>query len=257
MTESLPVEGSKDLSTSSPSPLYHRVLVTIREQIEDGTLNPGEQLPSEAQMCEEFGVSRGTLRRAIDELVQAKLIYKAHGVGTFVTESSIDLSLNALRGLVEELKAQGHDPEVRCLHRAIQLATPVIAEALQIREGEPVVYLKRLISSDGDALALTETYYPYKLCSALMEADPEVKIYEFLEQELGLKIDYAEQQITPAVASEEEAHTLSIPKDSLLFDMQWITYLDRGVPVFTGRSRLRADKYTMKVLLYRRNHKYG
>jgi GntR family transcriptional regulator len=238
-----------------PGALFRQVAETIRNAIRVGTYPPGSALPPEPALCQRLGVSRATLRRAVDDLVEEGLVYRRQGAGTYVAGVHVKVDLMELRGFVDELRSQGHEPVVKCLVRRIEPSTKELAARLHIDTGDPVIYIKRLLNSRGEALAISNGFYDYRTCWALMDVDPDSPMYEAMEDELGLDIAYAEQSIEPRLAGREESQLLGIGRRALLLHVERTTYLATGDPVHFGRISLRADSYKATMILRRRRRR--
>lgn len=244
-----PAEGSRGDS------LFRQVADALRRAVVDGTYVPGSALPPEPALCQRLGVSRATLRRAVDDLVEEGLVYRRQGAGTFVAGVHVKVDLMELRGFMDELRSQGHEPVVRCLDRHVEPATPEVADRLRLKAGDPVIFIKRLLLSRGEPLAISNGYYSYRTCWALMDVDPEGPMYEIMEDQLGLEIAYAEQTIEPRLAGREEAELLGIGRRALLLHVERTTFLETGEPVHFGRISLRADSYKATMILRRRRRR--
>lgn len=244
-----------DSNPEAAVPLFLQVYAALRREILDGTFVAGTALPSEPQLCRRFHVSRITLRRAVDELVNEDLVVRRQGSGTFVAGVRLKIDMLELRGFEEELRAQGHEPTVETLERRIIPAPSGLARPLGLAVGDPVVHFRRRFSSPSEHLALSHGYYPYRTCSALMDADLEVSTYQFIEDVLGLDIAYAEQTLEPRLARAEEADLLGVPRRSLLLLITRVTFLESGEPVHFGRILQRADRYKATTILRRRRRR--
>src|SRR6478672_6897720 len=152
----------------SRSPLYERVESVLAGDIADGSLPPETQLPSEDGLVERFKVSRTTVRKAIQNLVERGLVEVRRGKGTFVTQPKITQELTELTGFVEDLQALGRTPTARLLDKRIVAADEAIAHHLALAPGTLVVRIQRVRLSDGMPLSFDETYLPKELGEKVM-----------------------------------------------------------------------------------------
>jgi DNA-binding GntR family transcriptional regulator len=136
-------------------PLYHRVYRQIAEEIESGGLSPGDRLPSERWLCDELGVSRATVRRALEELVADGLV-ETRGRGSFVAGEALAEPPNVLMSLSELGRSRGLKASARVLARQVRPATIDEAEAFQIAPGAELVELHRLRMLDGMPISLDQ-----------------------------------------------------------------------------------------------------
>src|SRR6266496_5274589 len=124
---------------AGPIPLYHQLSQLLRTAIEQGTYHPGDRLPSEPELIREYGVSRITVRQALDELEAEGRVVRRHGKGTYVAEPRIEQELVRLTDFVEDMQQAGQHPSSRVLAFEHEPARPVIAKALNILRGTEVV----------------------------------------------------------------------------------------------------------------------
>src|SRR5882724_7153172 len=142
----------------SRSPLYERVESVLAGDIADGSSPPETQLPSEDGLIERFKVSRTTVRKAIQNLVERGLVEVRRGKGTFVTQPKITQELTELTGFVEDMQALGRTPTARLLDKRIVAADETVAHHLALMPGILVVRLQRVRLADGVAMSFDETY---------------------------------------------------------------------------------------------------
>ena len=144
----------------SRSPLYERVESVLAGDIADGSLPPETQLPPEEGLIERFKVSRTTVRKAIQNLIERGLVEVRRGRGTFVTQPTITQELTELTGFVEDMQALGRTPTARLLDKRIVAADETVAHHLALAPGTLVVRLQRVRLADGVAMSFDETYLP-------------------------------------------------------------------------------------------------
>src|SRR6202166_4610722 len=144
----------------SPLPLYETVESTLAAGIADGSLPPETQLPPEDGLIERFKVSRTTVRKAIQNLIERGLVEVRRGKGTFVTQPKITQELTELTGFVEDMQALGRTPTARLLDRRVVAADEAVAHHLAITPGTLVIRLRRVRLADGVAMSFDETYLP-------------------------------------------------------------------------------------------------
>src|SRR6516164_7407538 len=142
----------------SRSPLYERVESVLAGDIADGSLLPETQLPPEDGLVERFKVSRTTVRKAIQNLVERGLVEVRRGKGTFVIHPKVTQELTELTGFVEDMQAMGRTPTARLLDKRIVAATEAVAHHLALPPGALVVRLQRIRLADGVAMSFDETY---------------------------------------------------------------------------------------------------
>lgn len=133
------------LDNSNAVPLYEQIKLVIKDNIINGVYSPGDQLPNEKQLCEKYNVSRITVRRALKELSNEGLIEVLQGKGTFVSKEKLDIKILDLGGYTDSLKSQHHNAKIQIIEKQIIKTNKEVAKALNIKEGDEVLKLKRLV----------------------------------------------------------------------------------------------------------------
>ncbi|MGI5215422.1 GntR family transcriptional regulator [Plantactinospora sp. CA-290183] len=218
-----------------PTPKYLRVLNTLRERIENDTYAPGAALPSESQLCTEFGVSRPTVLKALGILKQDGWIESQQGRGSFVRgrPPSGRTSPAYARDAVE-LDETG---EVEVLHVGPVLASARIAAELNIPEGTPVYERRRRTLSPSGPVDLVATFVPVDIAvgTGVIKADPiPGGLLEHITRVKGLRADYATERMTARRASADEAKALDVPADEPMLSVVLTVHQASGDPILTS-----------------------
>jgi DNA-binding GntR family transcriptional regulator len=180
----------RPLDRSSPIPLYFQIAENLKRAIEDGTIKPGERLDNELDLTERLGVSRPTVRQAVQRLVEQGLVVRRRGLGTVVVAPRILRSV-ALTSLYDDLSASHRHPATTVLAAREIEAGDEIAAVLSLPSGAPVLSVQRLRLADGTPLALMHNYLP----AGLLKGRPEDALarsglYELLRS-LGIRLQPA------------------------------------------------------------------
>jgi DNA-binding GntR family transcriptional regulator len=235
-----------EIDRSSPTPLYFQLAQAIEGAIAGGTLPSGSKLENEVLLAQRYGLSRPTVRRAVQELVDKGLLVRKRGVGTQVIQPHVRRSVE-LTSLYDDLVRGGEMPttEVLALER---IRVPAdIAEDLELREGDDVVVVRRLRRSHGEPLALMTNYLPGRFDPTEEELS-ERGLYQFLRSR-GVHLRVAHQRIGARLARAEEARLLDEPPRAALLTMQRVAFDDHGTPVELGRHLYRASRYDFEATL--------
>src|SRR3954463_5673050 len=139
-------------------PRYYEIEQALRARIAD--LKPDASLPSDAMLCEEFGVSRMTARNAVQRLVQEGIVYRVPGRGTFVADPPVHRQAGNLLSFTEEMRRRGRTPSSKVLTRAVREAAPSEASGLQLAAHDEVIVLRRLRFADDEPVAIEEAVFP-------------------------------------------------------------------------------------------------
>jgi DNA-binding GntR family transcriptional regulator len=232
---------------SSPVPLYYQVAQVLEQAIESGALPAGTRLDNEIALAEQLGLSRPTMRRAIEYLVDRGLLVRKRGVGTHVVKLQVRRPVE-LSSLHDDLDRAGKHPRTEVLDFAEQPASPAVARALQLKEGEPVVALERLRYAADEPLALLRNFLPRALLRAT-EADLERHgLYELLRRG-GVRIRLATQTIGAVPATTAQARLLRERRGAPLLTMHRTAFDDEGRPVEHGDHLYRASLYSFELVL--------
>ncbi|MFP3854779.1 MAG: GntR family transcriptional regulator [Anaerolineales bacterium] len=238
---------------NSPIPFYVQVKKKLQGAIEQGEWQPGDQLPGEMELCDQFGVSRTVIRQALSDMVHEGYIIRRKGKGTFIAEPKIREGLvQELTGFYQDMAERGHEPISRVMRSEIVDATGVVASHLMIDEGTPVVEIERLRFVEDEPIVLVTTYLPESLCPDLVDADLERRsLYAFIEEHYGLVIARGRRTVQAVPANEYEAEHLGVPKGAPLILLDSVSYLEDGTPLEYYHALHRGDRSQFDVELVR------
>ena len=236
------------LDRTSPIPLYFQIAENLKEAIQAGTIAPGERLDNELELAERLGVSRPTVRQAIQRLVQQGLVVRRRGLGTVVVAPRI-LRPVALTSLYDDLAAAERAPTTAVLSFEEIAADDEIAQVLSLAVGTPVLSIERLRFADDTPLALMHNYLPAKLLQGRTEADLEqTGLYELLRSQ-GVQLHAADQVLAARRATAQEARLLQAPRSTTVLTMTRTAFDPAGLPIEHGRHAYLADRYSFKMSL--------
>lgn len=238
-------------------PLYEQIKKHILLLIENGLLHSGDKLPSEMELIKQFEVSRVTVRRALQELSHEERIISVPGKGSYVLKPKIE-PLTALTSFSENMRAQGYIPSYDKARILFEIASPSIADHLQLKHNSKVIHINRLMLADELPMAIQDAYLPY----SIYEQNPtffrpeiltNISMYKVLELELGIKLVKAEEWVDASKAKLEQAETLSINQDDSILVIKRLTYSVNDKPIEYVKLVFPANRYRYKVILYRPN----
>lgn len=237
----------------SAIPLYFQIERDLSSRIAAGTLMPGSRIPTEEELIREYGVSRTTVRRAIQELERRGLIEIRRGRGTFVRGAKLAQELTALTGFVEDMVALGLEPSARVLGKGPVPATEEVARQLRVPIGAEVMRIRRVRLGDGVPISLDETYLPLELGRKVAGDDLEVyPIFSLLEEKYGTPLLEADYRIEAVPASPEVAEALGAEEGSPILLIERLAYSLGQVPVDFEKLHYRGDKIRLSTRLRRR-----
>lgn len=238
------------IDKNSPIPIYYQLKNFIKQQIESGIWKPGDLIPSERELSEEFEISRMTVRQALSELVNEGLLFRKRGMGTFVAKQKVDQNLSKLTNFTSDMLSRGMKPGAKVLFVDTIPATKKLAEKLNLLEGDKVVELFRLRLADGEPMALERSFLPYaKVFPILGEELENRSLYELLRKKCNLNLVRAKQTIEISYCDPRNAALLEIASDTPLLLIERVTFTEDGQPVEYVRSYYRADRYKFSIEL--------
>ncbi|MGV9778363.1 GntR family transcriptional regulator [Streptosporangium sp. NPDC003464] len=239
-----------DLDRSSPVPLYFQVAERIAEAIQAGELLPGARLDNEIQLADHLGLSRPTVRQAIQYLVDKGLVVRKRGVGTQVVHGQVKRAVE-LTSLYDDLRRAGQEPVTRVLSIGTVAAEEDVAGALGLPPGTTVLRLERLRYALGEPLALLHNWLPVGPAPLSAEALEGRGLYELLRA-TGVRMRVANQRIGARAATPVEARLLQERRSCPLLTMVRTAYDDQGRAVEHGSHVYRASHYSLEVTLVER-----
>lgn len=224
----------------------------IRNQVREGKLiDPDGRLMPEAELVKHFGVSRITIRHAIQPLVEEGMFARERGRGTFLKSNEPENWLGRLMGFSETIRDAGFEPGARILHQGMTNAHDKAAREV-LRE-RAVWELKRVRLADATPIAIEHAFYPPDIGLELEKRDlVSILMYRVFEEELGLKIKEASQSISATLADEATAGLLGVAPGDPLLAMERLTISTDGRPLELLRSVYLPDYFRFTINLTRR-----
>lgn len=224
---------------ASATPLYKVIHRALHDAIEEGYINDNEALPSERDLAETLGVSRVTVRKAIDSLAKEGLVVQRRGAGTFVS-LRVEQPLSKLTGFTEDITSRGLTPSINWIERSCGYATPQESLALKLSPGAPVARLHRIRLADGKPMCYEQAVLPQY---ALPHPENlESSLYIELEKK-GLRPTRALQRLRAQIINDEHADLLDVDKGTACLYIERCSFLSTGQEIEFVRSYYRGDSY--------------
>ncbi|WP_373600765.1 GntR family transcriptional regulator [Paraclostridium bifermentans] len=202
-------------------PIYKKIENYIKNLIQTKSLKPGELIPSEKQLSEEFSVTRMTVRSALNNLVKDGYITRQRGVGSIVLANKVYDNISAVSGFTEEMESKGYEVSNILVELNIVEADDELMKKLNITEKENVWEIKRIRLANNRKLSYMETYMPVKLFPNLKKSHCEGSLYNYVEKECGYKIAMSEREVSAVLANDELANLLDLTRpEAILYISQ-------------------------------------
>lgn len=243
----LPVDLFLDLDRSGPVPLYYQLAQRLEQSIRDQTLPAGARLENEVALGNRLRLSRPTIRRAIQELVDKGLLVRRRGIGTQVVHGKVTRNVE-LTSLFEDLQRTGQRPDTVVLSAETSTADDRIAEILGVASGSPTIHLSRLRRADGVPLALLDNVLPADFVDLDVDALSKHGLYQLLRAR-GVTMRVAKQQIGARAATARESELLDLPRGAAVLTMSRTAFDNSGRAVEFGQHCYRPDLYSFEVTL--------
>ncbi|MDO4356573.1 MAG: GntR family transcriptional regulator [Clostridia bacterium] len=233
------------LDANNAVPLYEQLKLELHHRIDDRMLQPGDRLPSEAELCQEFGISRITVRRAIEELVEEGCLERRHGKGTFVAQRPTELYIKPIDD-VDVVGFSGENPD--WIKRTVIISKQEYQpgrqerELLQLSEADRALEFYRQMWINGKPWMLDRSVYAAKRFPGFFDrVQDDVSTYRILREAYGVDMVRSHKEISLTYATGEQSGLLECAPGAPLFRMDKVVYDGQNAPVHISSSYLKAD----------------
>lgn len=235
----------RPLEKKSQSPLYQQLMTRLKNDIMAGVYPAGARIPSEQLLCDTYGVSRVTVRKAMLDLVQEGLLVRRQGKGTFVAEERIQRDLQHITSFSSACRQMGHTASARLISAEWSTATAEDCEKLGVAQWERVVEICRLRLCDNEPVMLEINRFPAAY-AFLLEESGEGSLYELLMKR-GVMPASAAHDISLGHATPMVAKHLGCNQGDALLLLDETVLDQHGEPLHLSRQWIRGDKYTFRI----------
>lgn len=232
------------LNSKIPVPLYQQLKNALKADINNQKYKDGEKIPTETEICKKYNVSRITVRKAIQELVEEGYLIKWQGIGTFVNSPKIDRKIEHVMGFTSACKANGMKSFSRVTIKEIIKPDQTLKQLLELNAGEKVLYIQRVRYADDRPIMLENNYYPYNRFSFLLNESLEGSLYDLLKEKYQIDpINSGESTLEIVLADDEKSSLLECPIGKALFYLFTSIYDQNNKPVHVGKQYIIGDRY--------------
>ena len=233
------------LINESASPLYRQLMQRLRGDIAAGVYPTHSRIPSETELCQAYGVSRVTVRKALAELTREGLLRRMQGKGTFVCAPRITQSLRDVNSFHEACQVMGQTPGTRLISAQILPAEADAAAALQLPQGAECVEIVRLRTADGQPVMLETNRFPMS-CAWLLKEKLDGSLYRLLEAR-GVVPTRGIHEISLCYATPLQARLLDVAAGDALLMLDQVICDQHGAPLHTSHQVIRGDRFTFRI----------
>ncbi|MBT1173482.1 GntR family transcriptional regulator [Bifidobacterium sp. MA2] len=242
-------------SMTGETPLYEQVSSFFKQRIRSGALQPGDKIPPETALSAELGISRTTIRQAMDVLVSEGLIVRQRGRGSFVASPKMRRPLNHLYNFTENMRELGAEPESIVLDCAVEPASPELEQKLELPQRQKRVFrLRRLRCADTTPILLEDTCIPYYLCPGIEQIDfASHSLYQTLSGRYELNLHHATETIEAILIGADDARLLDCTTPAPGYRITRTSRLDTGLVYEYTESVTNAERCMFQMELYSSN----
>jgi len=221
----------------------------LSDQIKNKVYVPGDKIPNETEIAALFNVHRMTVRQAINKLINNHMLIRTRGKGTFLLSDKTPILTRSLEGISsyhDDIVKAGLDPRYKTLEAIIKEPDENVIDKLQLKPGDSVIYLKRIMLASNIPLVLEHCYLPEELFSDILDKNLNSILYKVIHEEYGMNLMHSSQELGAILPNESDRKTLKISNNCACIWVEGIVYNEVGRAVEYTYSIYRGDKYRFK-----------
>ena len=241
-----------EIDRNQQKPLHFQLTEVMRERIQTGFYPVESKLPSEREICEEFNVSRTTVRETIRQLIREDLVNVQAGRGAFVKKPNRNILVNvSLNGFSNDLKKSGKTPSSRLLSlEVVTQPEEEFVKAMKLKPGDELIKIERLRLVNNVPLAIHLVLVNHRFCPKILEFNlAQISLFRILREVFHLKIERATQEVFASLSNERERELLALPEPSAVLHEYRTTYLDTGEIIEYSAATYCGDFYRLRINL--------
>lgn len=236
------------INKKSPIPAYYQLKNIILKKIEGGDFRSDDPIPSERDLSDTLGISRMTVRQALNQLVAEGVLYREKGKGTYVSRAKIEQ--RNIMSFSDLVKKKGLTPSTRVLNFSKLEADQEVSGILELKSSEPIYNIRRLRLANDIPVGIEEVFIPEKYCPNLEMYDLTKSLYRLVREEYLHIINYVDNAIEASKPLKEERELLGIPGTVPVLRISGIYFIETGIKLFYEKSVYRSDEYKYNVRVY-------
>lgn len=236
------------IDKKSPIPAYFQLKNIILDKIKTSEYTENSLIPSERELSEVLGISRMTVRQALNQLVSEGILYREKGKGTFVSRSKIEQ--RNIMSFSDIVRKKGLTPNTQVLNFTTLKAEGDILNNLRLKNDEPVYNIKRLRLAGDLPIGIEEDFIPEMYCPNLEKYDLSASLYRILKERFGYRIKFADNAIEASKPLKEEKELLKLPSGIPVLRISSTVHTESGLKLLYERSLYRSDEYIYNVRVF-------
>lgn len=232
------------INREGPIPLYSRLADIIRKKILDSEFAVGDPIPTEAELQNGYGVSRTTIRQAIELLIKQGFLVRERGNTPYVTQAKLTHPVGTISSFTEDMLAKGITPSTHLISLCYKNPPKIVANYLEILDNEETVFLKRVRFANNEPILISNSYIPKKFVPGLVvKGLSRESLYQTLERDYGIALFETDETIQAVIAGKEQASLLNIKEGFPLLLVHRIVRDKDGTAIEYNSSVFRGDRF--------------
>lgn len=227
-------------------PLYQQLAEELKEQIAKGVIKENERILTEMELSEKYKISRITVRKALELLVDEEILTRKRGIGTFVSGKKMLRNMNQFMGFTQNCEQNGQKPGTKFLSAEILKAKPSDLKNLQLGDDDRVISIRRLRYCDDMPVIIEENHFPRKYAFLLAE-DLNGSLHEILTAH-GVNLREGIKKLGVCHATREEAALLGVAENEALLFTKDTTFDEKNEPVYYGKNIINPERYEFSIV---------
>lgn len=236
------------IDKKSPIPAYYQLKNIILRKIKSCEYTEDNLIPSERELSDSLGISRMTVRQALNQLVAEGVLYREKGKGTFVSKTKIEQ--RNIMSFSDTVVKKGMRPSTKVLNFSKEECSEYIKEILDLKDSEPVFNIKRLRLANNIPVGIEEDFIPEKYCPDLDKFDLTGSLYKLIREEYSHIINYADNIVEAAKPSKGEKELLNISSNTPVLNIKSVILTDSNLKLLYEKSIYRSDEYKYNIRVY-------
>ncbi len=234
---------------NSYEPLYLQIQRALHDLVRQGELRPGEQIPSEHELAEQYGVSRMTIRKSLDGLVSNGVLFRQPGKGTFVAENVVHYGVSTMLSFSQTLTRQGYRVTTRVLRQEVVPGPAEVCAGLSLPPGSELLLVRRLRFVNERPVAIHTSYLDNRLFGRLRDFDlSRESLLESMERIYGIHMATSKDSVRATTASPEDSHLLGGADCLAVMEVEGVSYDERARPTRYTIATYRGDAFVLAVV---------
>lgn len=236
---------TNNIERNTAVPLYQQIADDIKAKIKSEELKPNSRIPTELELSDIYQVSRITIRKALELLVDEEILIRKQKIGTFVSNKKVSRNLNSFMGFTQSCELNGNKPSTKFISADLVKAMPSDIRMLKLEEDDKVIRIRRLRFCNDIPVILEENHFP-KAYAYLLAEDLTGSLHEILAAH-GVSLVGGEKVLGVCHVTKEEAKHLEIDENDALILSKDVAYDSNGNPVYYGKEIVNAERYEYKI----------